>query len=98
MLQRDVMEQETLQRVEAQTRQVFCDSQSAIYLSRDLTFHSRYKHIEVRYHLVRDALEGKLLYLDKVHTFENIVDMMTKVLPKNKHEACCIIAGLVFAA
>ncbi|GAA0161558.1 hypothetical protein LIER_17842 [Lithospermum erythrorhizon] len=66
---------------------VLYDSQSAIHLSRNLTFHSRSKHIEVRYHWIRNALEDKLLYLDKVHTSENTTDMMTKVLPKNKHEA-----------
>ncbi|GAA0160346.1 hypothetical protein LIER_39022 [Lithospermum erythrorhizon] len=77
---------------------VLCDSQSTIHLSRNLTFHSRSKHINVRYHWVRDVLEEKLLYLDKVHNSENVTDMMTKTLPNNKHEACCAKAGLVFAA
>ncbi|RDX62866.1 hypothetical protein CR513_58763, partial [Mucuna pruriens] len=41
------------------------------------------KHIDVRYHWIRDALDAKLLELAKVHTDDNGADMMTKVL-KNK--------------
>jgi hypothetical protein len=31
----------------------FCDSQSAIYLTKDQMFHERSKHIDVKYHYVR---------------------------------------------
>ncbi|KAG8481083.1 hypothetical protein CXB51_025814 [Gossypium anomalum] len=33
---------------------VFCESQSAIFLTKDQMFHERTKHIDVRYHFVRD--------------------------------------------
>ena len=36
---------------------VYSDSQSAIHLSKNSTFHSRSKHIYVRYHWIRDVLE-----------------------------------------
>ena len=74
---------------------VYSDSQSAIHLSKNLTFHSRSKHIDVRYHWIRDVLESKQLYLEKVHTSENGADMLTKSLPKEKLEACRQRAGLV---
>ena len=48
-----------------------CDNQSAIYLGRNSTFHSRTKHIDIRYHWIRDVLEEKKVHLDKVHTNEN---------------------------
>jgi len=38
-----------------------CDSQSAIHLAKNLTFHSHSKHTDVRYHCIRDVLEDKLL-------------------------------------
>ena len=50
---------------------LYCDSQSAIYLSKNPTFHSRSKHIDVRYHWIRDVLEMKLFCLEKIHTDEN---------------------------
>uniref|UniRef100_A0ACD5ZUM4 Uncharacterized protein n=1 Tax=Avena sativa TaxID=4498 RepID=A0ACD5ZUM4_AVESA len=40
---------------------LFCDSQSAIYLTKDQMFHERTKHIDVKYHFVRDIVaQGKL--------------------------------------
>ncbi|RDY09477.1 hypothetical protein CR513_06143, partial [Mucuna pruriens] len=42
------------------------------------------KHIDVRYHWIRDALDAKLLELVKVHTDDNGVDMMTKTVPRGK--------------
>ena len=73
---------------------LFCDSQSAIHLGKNSTFHFRSKHIDVRYHWIRDALEAGLLELTKVHTDDNCADMMTKSLPRSKSETCCEIAGL----
>jgi hypothetical protein len=35
---------------------LFCDSQSAIYLTKDQIFHERSKHIDVKYHYVRDVV------------------------------------------
>ena len=36
---------------------VFCDSQSAIQLVKNQVYHARTKHIDVRYHFVRDITE-----------------------------------------
>ena len=70
------------------------DSQSVIHLSKNSTFHSRSKHIGVRYHWIRDVLESKQFYLEKIHTDENRSDMLTKCLLKEKLEACRQRAGL----
>ncbi|KAD2392997.1 hypothetical protein E3N88_39974 [Mikania micrantha] len=51
---------------------VLCDNQSAIHLAKNSTFHKRTKHIDVRYHWIRDALEDKRFELDKVHTDDNL--------------------------
>jgi hypothetical protein len=74
---------------------LYCDNQSAIYLNKNLTFHSRFKHIDVRYHWIRDALDEKLLQIKKIHTDDNGSDMMTKSLPMQKLEIYRITAGLV---
>ena len=73
---------------------LFCDSQSAIHLGKNPTFHDRSKHIDVRYHWIRDMLDSKLLELEKIHINDNGSDMMTKTLPKGKFETCRLIFGL----
>lgn len=63
---------------------IFTDNESVIFLSKNPTFHSRPKHIEVRYHLIHYALDAKILELEKVYTNDNGVDMITKTLPRAK--------------
>ncbi|KAK7405387.1 hypothetical protein VNO78_06644 [Psophocarpus tetragonolobus] len=70
------------------------DNQSFIHLGKNSTFHSKSKHIDVRYHWIHDVLDAKLLELGKVHTDDNDADMMTKALPRGKFEVCCEIADL----
>ncbi|PHT40888.1 hypothetical protein CQW23_19742 [Capsicum baccatum] len=41
---------------ELQITMIFCDSQSAIFLMKDQMFHERTKHIDVRYHFVREII------------------------------------------
>ena len=36
---------------------LYCDSQSAIHLAKNLAFHSKSKHIDLRYHWIRQVLE-----------------------------------------
>ena len=50
---------------------VYSDSYSVIHLSKNWTFHSRSKHIDVRYYWIRDVQESKQLYLEKIHTNES---------------------------
>ena len=74
---------------------LYFDSQSAIHLSKNKTFQSKSKHIDVKYHWIRDALEMKLFYLEKIHTDENELDMMTKPIPTEKLQLCRKQVGLV---
>ncbi|KAM1307435.1 hypothetical protein ACFX2H_009687 [Malus domestica] len=73
---------------------VYCDSQSAMDLSKNTTYHSRTKHIDIRYHWIRDAIENKLLQLKQIHTDNNSSDMLTKVVTKSKLEFCIKVAGM----
>ncbi|RVW54023.1 Aromatic aminotransferase ISS1 [Vitis vinifera] len=73
-------------RFKQQCYMVYCDNQSAIHLSKNSTFHARSKHIDVRYHWMRDALNDNLFELEKIHTDHNDSDMLTKSLPREKLE------------
>jgi hypothetical protein len=52
-----------------------CDSQSAIFLAKNPSYHSKTKHIDVQYHFVRDMVEEKKVLLEKVDTLKNVADV-----------------------
>ncbi|GJR05802.1 putative ribonuclease H-like domain-containing protein [Tanacetum coccineum] len=41
-------------------------------------FHSKTKHIEIRHHFIRDSYEKKLIQVIKIHTDQNVADLLTK--------------------
>jgi hypothetical protein len=51
-----------------QAVRIECDSQSAIFLAKNLSYHSKTKHIDVQYHIMRDMIEEKKVSLMKVDT------------------------------
>ncbi|KAA0032307.1 Retrovirus-related Pol polyprotein from transposon TNT 1-94 [Cucumis melo var. makuwa] len=67
---------------------IYYDNQSAIHLGKNATFHSKTKHIDVRYHWLRNALNDEFFKLKKIHTDHNRSDMLTKNLPRLKLEFC----------
>ena len=73
---------------------IHCDSQSALDLSKNPMYHSRTKHIDTRYHWIREVMDKQLLKLEKIHTKENPADMLTKVVPQEKLQLCTDIIGI----
>nr|GEW46299.1 zinc finger, CCHC-type [Tanacetum cinerariifolium] len=62
---------------------VNCDNQGAIYLSWNHVFHERTKHINVRYHFIREVLKAKTVEVLKVGTEYNDADALIKVVKEN---------------
>jgi hypothetical protein len=63
---------------------VWCDNQSCVKLSENPVFHDKPKHIEIRYHYIRDMVQKGAVKLQYVATNEQIVDMLTKPLSRVK--------------
>jgi hypothetical protein len=61
-----------------------CDSQSAIFLAKNPTYHLKTNHIDVQYHFVRDKVEEKKVLLEKVNTLKNVADSLTKFMSTEK--------------
>ncbi|GKD32414.1 retrovirus-related pol polyprotein from transposon TNT 1-94, partial [Tanacetum coccineum] len=60
----------------------------AIHLSRNHVFHEMTKHINVRYHFIREVLQAKTVKVLKMGTEHNDVDALTKVVPRLKLQHC----------
>eukprot|EP00963_Diacronema_lutheri_P010369 scaffold1036_cov253-Pavlova_lutheri.AAC.1 len=58
--------------------EIFEDNQGTIDLVNNPVHHRRTKHVEVKYHYVRDAQEKGRIVVSKVHTSLNHADIMTK--------------------
>ena len=71
-----------------------CDSQSAIFLAKNLAYHSKTKHIDVQYHFVRDMIEDEKVLLVKVDTLKNTVDALTKSVSSEKFSQCRETMGI----
>jgi hypothetical protein len=67
---------------ELQLITIYCDSQAAISLTKDNAKHSRTKHIDVRYHFIKEQKEIQYVYTP---TEENLADYLTKPLGYDKH-------------
>jgi hypothetical protein len=71
-----------------------CDNQSAIFLAKNPTYHSKTKHIDVQYHFVRDMVEDKKVLLDKVDTLKNVANSLTKSVSTEKFSWCRETMGI----
>ena len=73
---------------------IYCDSQSAIDLSKNTMYHARTKHIDVRCHWIREKIEDGSMQVMKIPTSENPSDMLTKVVSRDKFELCKELVGM----
>ena len=80
--------------IQQEEYRLYYDSQSAIHLAKNAAYHSRTKHIQRRYHWIRERVEDREFALTKIHTAENGSDMLTKVLIPDKLDACRKQIGL----
>ena len=67
---------------------LYCDSQSATHLAKNAAYHSRIRHIQRSYHWLRERVEDKDFALTNIHTEENGLNMLTKVLLAEKLDMC----------
>ena len=80
--------------VSQKTVDVFCDSSSAIYLSKNPAHHEKTKHIDIKLHFIRNVVSMGVVRMVKIHTDRNPADMLTKVVTTAKFKVCLDIAGL----
>ena len=71
---------EKLSHTQSNCTTVFCDNSSTIKLSKNPVMHGRSKHIDVRFHFLRDLTKEGVVELVHCGTQDQIADVMTKPL------------------
>ncbi|GKA03360.1 hypothetical protein Tco_0676141 [Tanacetum coccineum] len=53
-------------------------NESTICIVKNPVFHSKTKHIKIRHPFIRDSNEKNLIQMIKIHTYQNVADLLTK--------------------
>lgn len=77
---------------------IYNDNQGADSMARNPVFHGRAKHIakhiDLRYHFVRETIQKKRICVKYLPTEEMIADVLTKGLSTPKHQNCVRKMGM----
>ena len=66
------------------TVKLLMDNMSTIALSRNPVHHERSKHIDTKYHFLRECIEEGKVEVDHIGTAEQLADIFTKSLGRVK--------------
>ncbi|CAL9006506.1 unnamed protein product, partial [Prunus brigantina] len=62
---------------------LFCDNKSAICLSKNPMFHSKSKHIKIKFHFIRELIKDKEVEVLYCKSQDQLADLFTKPLKKD---------------
>ena len=66
---------------------LFCDNSEAVAQSKDPRNHKKEKHIEKKYHIIRDIVARGDVIVEKIDSANNLTNPFTKVLPQRIFES-----------
>ena len=61
---------------------IYCDNSGAVANSKEPRSHKKAKHIERKYHLIRDIVQRGDVVVAKIASENNLADPFTKALPQ----------------
>jgi hypothetical protein len=74
-----------------------CNNEGAIAMARNLQFHQRAKHINIKYHLIKHKIKHKQIDVESCYNHKQTADVLTKAIPQAKHSQHTKEMGLVSA-
>ncbi|GJV96622.1 putative ribonuclease H-like domain-containing protein, partial [Tanacetum coccineum] len=72
---------------------IYIDNESTICIVKNPVYHSKTKHIAIRHHFIRDAYEKKLIQVLKIHTDDNVADLLTKAFDVSRESLRRVFDG-----
>jgi hypothetical protein len=79
---------------QGETPVLYADNQSAIKLLNNPEFHKRTKHIDVRYHYIREKFNEGVFSLEYVCSKEQLADILTKPTPRTRFQELREMLGI----
>lgn len=73
---------------------LYSDNQGGIALTKNPVLHQRTKHVDIKHHYIRELVEANTINLTYISTADMLADVLTKALPRDKHEQCCSELGV----
>lgn len=73
-----------LQVISNEPTNLFIDNQSAIRLVKNSEHHKLTKHIDVKYHYIKECVENQNIVVEYVPSEKQLADFLTKALPRDK--------------
>ena len=80
---------------ERPTIEVYCDNMAAISVTKESKGISKAKHIDIKYHFLKDLVESKTISIHYVESRNNVADLFTKALAKEKFNNFKQALGLI---
>jgi len=80
---------------EAQPPVLMVDNKPAIALAKNPVLHDRSKHIDVKFHFLRDCVDGGQLVIEFVETGRQLADIFTKSLGRLRFSELKKMIGMV---
>ncbi|GJT42643.1 putative ribonuclease H-like domain-containing protein [Tanacetum coccineum] len=74
---------------------IYIDNESTICIVKNPVYHSKTKHIAIRHHFIRDAYEKKLIQVLKIHTDDNVADLLTKAFDVSRFQFLVVTIGMI---
>ncbi|GJW36084.1 hypothetical protein Tco_0059004 [Tanacetum coccineum] len=65
--------------------EMLCDNEPAILIANNLGILKGARHLQRKYHYIRDVIQERENVLKKVYTYDNVTDPFTKPMSFNKH-------------
>ena len=74
---------------------IHIDNESTICIVKNPVFHSKTKHIEIRHHFIRNSYEKGLIEVTKIHTDNNVADLLTKAFDSSRFNFLTASIGML---
>ena len=80
--------------MQAEATSLFCDNMLAISMVKNPVFHQRTRHINRKYHFIREALQEGVINVKFCRSEEQLADIFTKALPKYRFKQLRLKLGV----